>query len=1096
MSSPTTGYINVTDSAAGGRRCLFAPADNFIMISTINMSDRHCITMTTSTGTWRKECNQKQAGPYILHANNVTIVWTGAKRGRHKPISETIYFSFHPKSKVPQKLSNGMFNCSVDDYPRFQQHLECNLKAECEDGRDEAGHCPFSSPVCRGWVASRNKCYMYVRADEFYRYAENAQHPHQKAVNFCSSLNSSLAMFRNSDDFNFLYTTFDERFFLRCASVGLSYGKLSVPNIYRKSVVAYDKTVMHHSFEISGRFKSTELCFYVDMPYMSQDSNSYRMSAYTCSSFGSNYKLWILDAICEFTVNDSDQFHHEIITFPDVQFHFRKRNVNFSICLNGQIVHLFLSCFPHYECGDMLQNPCIYPHSLRNRADSLETTDFVFTCSDGLTMLSYTLVCDFRHHCEDSSDEMLCQHPPCDAFACSNGQCVSYSKRCDLVSDCLDDSDEFMCEDYAYTVISFRETRSPVLITFDGTYSFKVKKMSSNETCPETHYRCPGEYNDCLPVFTRCNGWYDCLHHEDEEDCENITCPGFYCCFNSTVCVHADHLCDGCPHCPQHDDELLCEVTCPAQCHCQGHSFLCSKPFSAPLFPHLRYLDAGGSGMTPSHLSNNSYVVYLSLSNCYLNSLPAMAFFNLLFLDLSANNLTFVSIEALIRLHNLKTLSLSKNPIELIHFNPNSAVQMSALQAVDLSHSKLAVFDCKMLSNMIYIQSLNLSYSTIHTVHPNGFQYVPKLTHLYLAGNPVITFSAKLFKPLIFLRTLSAQTYKLCCREILPDHFEIITCEAPRDEISSCAGLLRSGAYRAFLWLTGILSLLGNVLSLVMRVCVQRTASISGFHVFVTNLGAADLLMGVYITILGVADASFRGKYLYYDETWKHSVACTVAGFLSLLSCEVSAFIIWLITLDRFIVLHFPFSTVHFQRTSAIITCVITWLVGLLLASTPLLPMTKYWDFFGQTGICIPFPVTKQEFKGRAYSVGVFLVLNFILFLLIAAGQTFIYWSVQKNAFNTDSTKVSRDRTIARRLISVAVTDFLCWFPIGFCGLLALGDMPISGEVNVGLAIFVLPLNSALNPFMYTFNTVMEKRRKSREAVLVKWLESHSDVLE
>ena len=1095
MTSPTTGYIKVTNSTANGRRRLIAPADNFIMISTISMSDRCCITTTTSTGTWVRVCDPRYDVPYILETNNVTIVWADEKRGRHKPISITIYFSFHSKSKVPRKLSNGMFNCSVDDYWRFQQHLDCNLKAECEDGRDEAGHCPFSSPACRGWVASRNKCYMYVRESEFYKYAVSAQNPHQETVKICSSLNASIAMFRNSDDISILYRTFYKRFFLWYASVGLFYGKLSVPNIYRKSLVAYDKTVMYHSFEISGRFKSTELCFFVDMRSMLHDSSSYRMSAKSCSLLDTRFRYWSLDAICEFTTNDSDQYHHEI-SFPGVHFRFRNGNVKFSICPNGQIAHLFLSCFPHYECGEMLPYPCIYPRSLGNRADSLQRTDHVFTCSDGLTMLSYTLVCDFRHHCEDSSDEMFCQHTPCDAFACSNGQCVSYSKRCDLVSDCLDDSDELKCEDYAYTVFSFREIRSPVHITFDGMYSFKVKKMSSNETCPQTHYRCPGEYNDCLPVHTRCNGWYDCLRHEDEEDCENITCPGFYRCFNSTVCVHGDHLCDGWAHCPQHDDELLCDSTCPAQCQCQGHTFLCSKPIPGHLFPHLRYLDAGGSGTTPSHLSNNSYVVYLSLSNCSLNSLPAMTFFNLLFLDLSANNLTFVSIEALLRLHNLRTLSLSKNPIELIHFHPKPAVQMSALQTVDLSHSKLAVFDSKMLSNMIYIQSLNLSYSTIHTVHPNGFQYVPKLTHLYLAGNPVNTFSANLFKPLIFLRTLSAQTYKLCCREILPDHFETITCEAPRDEISSCVGLLRSGTYRVFLWLIGILSLLGNVLSLVMRVCVQRTASISGFHVFVTNLGAADLLMGVYITILGVADASFRGKYLYYDEMWTHSAACKVAGFLSLLSCEVSAFIIWLITLDRFIVLHFPFSTVHFQRTSATITCVKTWLVGLLLASTPLLPMTKYWDFFGQTGICIPLPVTKQEFKGRAYSVSVFLVLNFILFLLIAVGQTFIYWSVQKNALNTDSTKTSRDRTIARRLISVAVTDFLCWFPIGFCGLLALGDIPISGEVNVGLAIFVLPLNSALNPFMYTFNTVMEKRRKSREAVLVKWLESHSDVLE
>jgi hypothetical protein len=108
----------------------------------------------------------------------------------------------------------------------------------------------------------------------------------------------------------------------------------------------------------------------------------------------------------------------------------------------------------------------------------------------------------------------------------------------------------------------------------------------------------------------------------------------------------------------------------------------------------------------------------------------------------------------------------------------------------------------------------------------------------------------------------------------------------------------------------------------------------------------------------------------------------------------------------------------------------------------------------------------------------VLIIFNFVLFLLIAIGQTFIYWSVQKNAVAADTTRKTQDTTIARRLITVAVTDFLCWFPIGLCGLLALTDVPIPGEVSVALAIFVLPLNSALNPFLYTFNVVMEQRRK------------------
>ena len=1117
MTSPRAGLVDFSrDTSVSSsikvedRESLNAPADNVIMISvrsfqTVCSKGVSIYTQGQNSSQvvlW-KGCDDRYASTYILEANNVTIQWRRPTSVCVWYLCNTVRFSFHEKSKVPQILRGGLLNCSVEHYWSFQQYVDCNMKEECEDGRDEAGHCPFSSPACQGWVAVRNKCYRFVTKETLGSSTQTGQNTFMKAMNFCASLNARVGMFRDEKDSRMLYKIFEatigREIAFKSLWLGLSFGALSVPNVYRRSLVGLDKNVYHHSFQffdLSTKYEGEPVCFVNELM---RNRRGYEMRAVSCSAIDNNFLRSV--TMCEFTIPDSGERHKQIIQLRKPLPNLNNANVILSNCLNGQIVHTFLSCYPHLVCGQSLLPLCTFFSDRENSVGSnkrtvqLLTPDHVFTCGDEMTRISYTLVCDFRHHCKDRSDENFCQHPPCDAFACSNGQCVSDSTRCDLVSDCLDDSDELGCADYALVYISFDETRSPVLITFDSIYSFKIEKMTFNETCPETHYRCPGEYNDCLPVYTRCNGWYDCMDHEDEESCTNIACSGFYRCFNSTVCVHTDHLCDGWPHCPQHDDEWLCNMTCPAQCLCLSHVFLCSKRFPAHLFPHLRSLDARGSGMTLSDLDNNFYMLHLSLANCSLKCLPVTALFNLLFLDLSANNIAFVSMTAFSRLANLKTLILAKNSIDLVHYDPNSTVLLYALRTLDLSQNKLSAFDSKMFSNIINVQHLNLSFSSIHTLHPNGFQHTTKLTHLYLAGNPINSFSADVFMALTFLRMLTSPTYILCCRQILPDHFHAISCDAPRDEISSCEDLLRSGTYRTFLWLISVLSLLGNALSFVVRVCVQQRASSSGFHVCVTNLCTADLLMGVYLAIIGVADSLFRGKYLFFDKTWKHSVPCKTAGFLSLLSCEVSALIIWLITLDRFLVLRFPFSRVRFQRNSATVACVITWLVGLFFASVPLLPMTSHWEFFSQTGICIPLPVTRHDFDGKVFSVSVFIVFNFILFVFIATGQAFIYWSVKKNALNTDSSKISQDLVIARRLISVAVTDFLCWFPIGLCGLLALADVSIPGEVNVAFAIFVLPLNSALNPFMYTFNMVMEKRRKSRDAAILQWLESHSDLL-
>nr|KAG5689835.1 hypothetical protein BaRGS_029313 [Batillaria attramentaria] len=51
------------------------------------------------------------------------------------------------------------------------------------------------------------------------------------------------------------------------------------------------------------------------------------------------------------------------------------------------------------------------------------------------------------------------------------------------------------------------------------------------------------------------------------------------------------------------------------------------------------------------------------------------------------------------------------------------------------------------------------------------------------------------------------------------------------------------------------------------------------------------------------------------------------------------------------------------------------------------LSWTELWEFYGRSGICLPLPITRQQYQGQKYAFGVFVVLNFVLFLLIGAGQ-------------------------------------------------------------------------------------------------------------
>ena len=488
-------------------------------------------------------------------------------------------------------------------------------------------------------------------------------------------------------------------------------------------------------------------------------------------------------------------------------------------------------------------------------------------------------------------------------------------------------------------------------------------------------------------------------------------------------------------------------------------------------------------------------LIYLNLAMCHLKQVGKIPLANLHSLDLSRNNLRYVFTRDMKNFPKLTSLSLAGNPIVSLFTDEESASStFPALQSLDLSFVEMREMNPDELHLFPSLQSLNLSHCHVHHVQGQGFQLLKSLRILDVRSCPLTYFPRSIFQGMNSLRHVRADNYKLCCPATLPEGAAVDQCVAPADEVSSCDALLRSDMYRVSLAVFASLATVGNIMSLVLRVFVLTGKQQSGYAVFVTHLCVSDFLMGVYLVMIGAADRIFLSSYLWEDKKWKNNVACKMAGFLSLLSSEVSCCIICLVTVDRFLVLRFPFSSLRFQRGSAQLSCLVLWTMGIVLAAVPLLPATASWHFYSQTGICIPLPVTRNDFPGHDYAFAVMIIFNFILFLFIAAGQLVVYLTIRNQSMSeTDqSDNRNKDLAVAQRLFTVVVSDFLCWFPIGLMGLLASRNIPISGEVNVGMAIFVLPLNSALNPFLYSLNTIQARRARAREQRLLRTLMAES----
>lgn len=179
------------------------------------------------------------------------------------------------------------------------------------------------------------------------------------------------------------------------------------------------------------------------------------------------------------------------------------------------------------------------------------------------------------------------------------------------------------------------------------------------------------------------------------------------------------------------------------------------------------------------------------------------------------------------------------------------------------------------------------------------------------------------------------------------------------------------------------------------------------------------------------------------DENWRKSSWCTFAGVLSTLSSESGVLFICLITFDRFLAIKYPFSRLRFTTATACIASIAAWILSISISVTPLLAQEYFQNnFYSKSGVCVALPLTRDRPPGWLYSVIIFIGFNFVTFICIAYGQLLIYLEIRNTSStmigNTSESMKARRRNeliVARNLLLVVGTDFLCWFPIGCMGL-------------------------------------------------------------
>ncbi|XP_069125523.1 G-protein coupled receptor GRL101-like [Argopecten irradians] len=512
----------------------------------------------------------------------------------------------------------------------------------------------------------------------------------------------------------------------------------------------------------------------------------------------------------------------------------------------------------------------------------------------------------------------------------------------------------------------------------------------------------------------------------------------------------------------------------------------------------LRLLDLGTNNITdlpPKVFKGLGYLGYLDLSKNNIASLHSTIFYDLVELRtlfLQHNKLAVIQHNVFSRLSKLTELHLQNNVIMVLH--ESTFICM----AIDLDGQSQGTLTNETLlqTTMILqnLQQLDLSH--------NQLKHLPKLpsslTDLSIVGNK-IEVQEKMFENLNSLGTLHTDTPFMCCVKpasvddgncfetnlpLWECTFKPEKCKPKGDPLSSCSALVRSSVLRVCLWIIGMCALIGNLFVIIYRLFLDRDTLTKNYSLFTLNLALSDLLMGIYLLIIGIFDAYYNGVYAWNDHIWRTSILCATAGVLASVSSEMSTFVILMVTLDRLIVIMFPLSRLSkFNITwkHALVVSLSLWVVAITLAVIPVFAVQSYFKgkFYSQSGVCLALPLTADEIPGTGYSFAIFVCLNSIFFAVVFAGQICIFVSLKRSGRRMASTQNrQREMTVAVTLFFVVMSDFCCWFPIGIMGVLSRCGIRIPSDVYAWVMVFVLPINAAINPLLYTGTAVWRIRRK------------------
>ncbi|EDV19368.1 uncharacterized protein TRIADDRAFT_733, partial [Trichoplax adhaerens] len=362
----------------------------------------------------------------------------------------------------------------------------------------------------------------------------------------------------------------------------------------------------------------------------------------------------------------------------------------------------------------------------------------------------------------------------------------------------------------------------------------------------------------------------------------------------------------------------------------------------------------------------------------------------------------------------------------------------------------------------------NMAVNNVRKIDSDTFYGLENLKYIKMANNGLTVIQSGAFQNLSNLQKIYSTRQHLCC--LVPATVVFCTPFVGRDRFTTCADLLGHTVLQILVWVIGGLALVGNSIVLFIYIFKIKKRNEPVPILLITNLAVSDLLMASYTLIIGSADLRYRGSYAKNAENWLQSSPCLIATFLCCISSLMSVLMMLMISIDRYIYIAFPYSTKRISEDSAKFIIGILWLCSIAFIGLPVaFSINAEGDrrLHAYTSICMASNRTNKFFYGWLLAYTSLTLICWLITCTLYGHMLIVIRRTSTDANNNSSSDA--DKRIALRLFAIVLTDFISWCPYYIYIIFMISDanayMPVTFQFAVILA---LPINSAINPFLYT----------------------------